>query len=41
MICAREWWDYREAAMQLAWREIRVRFKQSFLGVAWTMRRVP
>jgi lipopolysaccharide transport system permease protein len=37
MICARELWDYREVAMQLAWREIRVRFKQSFLGFAWAI----
>jgi lipopolysaccharide transport system permease protein len=37
MICARELWEYREAALYLAWREIRVRFKQSLLGFGWSV----
>lgn len=32
-----ELWHYREVMWQLAWREIRVRYKQTFLGLAWTV----
>lgn len=32
-----EIWQYREVLRQLAWREIRVRYKQTFLGFAWTI----
>lgn len=32
-----ELWQYRELATMLAWREILVRYKQSFLGIAWAI----
>jgi len=28
---------YRHLLWSLAWRDIRVRYKQSFLGIAWAM----
>jgi ABC-type polysaccharide/polyol phosphate export permease len=34
---ARELWDYRHFAVELASRDIKVRYKRSALGVAWTM----
>jgi lipopolysaccharide transport system permease protein len=33
----RELWDYRDLAYFLAWREIKVRYKQTVLGVAWAV----
>jgi lipopolysaccharide transport system permease protein len=30
-------WDYRELVLLLAWRDVAVRYKQSFLGVAWAV----
>lgn len=32
-----EIWQYREVLGQLAWREVRIRYKQTFLGFAWTI----
>ncbi len=32
-----ELWQYREVLRQLAWREIRIRYKQTLLGFAWTI----
>ena len=33
----RELWDYRELLQTLVWREVRVRYKQTVLGVAWAV----
>jgi len=33
----RELWDYRELLFFLAWRDIKVRYKQTFLGAAWAI----
>jgi homopolymeric O-antigen transport system permease protein len=33
----RELWSYRELAYFLAWREIKVRYKQTAIGVAWAV----
>ena len=33
----RELWDYRELLYFLVWREIRIRYKQTALGVAWAI----
>jgi homopolymeric O-antigen transport system permease protein len=33
----REFWAYRELAYFLAWREIKVRYKQTAIGVAWAV----
>ena len=33
----REVWQHRELVMMLAWREILVRYKQSFLGASWAI----
>jgi lipopolysaccharide transport system permease protein len=30
-------WDYRELMFFLAWRDVKVRYKQSLLGVAWVV----
>src|SRR5262245_1987900 len=30
-------WEYRELAYFLAWRDIRVRYKQTALGAAWAI----
>ena len=30
-------WDYRELMLFLAWRDVKVRYKQSLLGVAWVV----
>ena len=30
-------WRFRELALLLAWRDIKVRYKQAFLGVAWAV----
>jgi len=32
-----ELWEYRELLVFLAWREVRVRYKQSALGIAWML----
>lgn len=32
-----ELWEYRELLVFLAWREVRVRYKQSALGIAWVL----
>ncbi len=32
-----ELWDYRELLYFLAWRDFKVRYKQTFLGVAWAV----
>jgi len=34
---ARELWHYRELAFRLVWRDIVVRYKQTFLGVTWAL----
>ncbi|MCS7239284.1 MAG: ABC transporter permease [Thermoguttaceae bacterium] len=33
----REVWRYRELMLTLAWREITIRYKQTFLGAAWAV----
>ena len=33
----RELWDYRELFYFLAWRDVKVRYKQTFLGVLWAI----
>jgi lipopolysaccharide transport system permease protein len=33
----REFWRYRELFFILVWRDIKVRYKQTFLGVAWAI----
>jgi homopolymeric O-antigen transport system permease protein len=33
----RELWHYRELMMRLVWRDVAVRYKQTFLGVAWAL----
>jgi lipopolysaccharide transport system permease protein len=33
----RELWHYREVAFRLVWRDIVVRYKQTFLGIAWAL----
>src|SRR5262245_61092806 len=33
----REIWDYRELLYFLVWRDIKVRYKQTVLGVAWAV----
>jgi lipopolysaccharide transport system permease protein len=35
MIDLRELWDYRELLYFLTWRDVKVRYKQAVLGVAW------
>src|SRR5262245_23780715 len=32
-----ELWEYRELLWLLVWRELKVRYKQTFLGVAWAI----
>lgn len=34
---ARELWHYREVLTRLVWRDVIVRYKQTFLGVAWAI----
>jgi lipopolysaccharide transport system permease protein len=36
---ARELWNYRELVYFLAWRDVRVRYKQAAFGVAWAVLR--
>jgi lipopolysaccharide transport system permease protein len=33
----RELWHYRELLQRLVWRDVAVRYKQTFLGVAWAL----
>ncbi len=33
----RELWHYRELMQRLVWRDVSVRYKQTFLGVAWAL----
>jgi lipopolysaccharide transport system permease protein len=33
----KELWEYRELILQLAWRDISVRYKQTFLGASWAI----
>ncbi len=33
----KELWDYRELLFFLAWRDVKVRYKQTFLGAAWAI----
>jgi lipopolysaccharide transport system permease protein len=33
----RELWHYRELAQRLVWRDVSVRYKQTFLGIAWAL----
>lgn len=33
----KELWDYRELFYTLAWRDIKVRYKQTFIGAVWAM----
>src|SRR5438045_450644 len=37
LINARELWRYRELVYFLAWRDVKVRYKQTFLGAAWAV----
>lgn len=33
----RDLWDYRELLFFLAWRDFRLRYRQTFLGIAWAL----
>jgi lipopolysaccharide transport system permease protein len=33
----REWWQYRELFWFLAWRDIKVKYKQTLLGIGWAI----
>jgi lipopolysaccharide transport system permease protein len=33
----RELWHYREVALRLVWRDVVVRYKQTFLGITWAV----
>lgn len=33
----REWWRFRELLLLLVWRDIRLRYRQTALGVAWAL----
>ena len=33
----REWWQYRELLYFFVWRDVKVRYKQTFLGAAWAV----
>jgi len=35
--CWKDLWRYRELFAILAWRDITVRYKQTFIGVAWAL----
>jgi lipopolysaccharide transport system permease protein len=37
LINVRELWQYRELLYIFAWRDIKVRYKQTFIGVAWAV----
>ena len=34
-IRVRELWEYRELLYFLVWREVKIRYKQAVLGIAW------
>ncbi|MEJ2687173.1 MAG: ABC transporter permease, partial [Gammaproteobacteria bacterium] len=34
---ARNLWQYRELMWTLAWKNISVRYKQAYLGIAWAV----
>jgi lipopolysaccharide transport system permease protein len=36
-LALREVWDYRELLFFLVWRDLKVRYKQTFVGVTWTV----
>ena len=33
----KELWQYRELAYFLAWRDVKVRYKQTLIGVSWVL----
>jgi len=33
----REWWEYRELFWFLAWRDVKVKYKQTLLGIGWAV----
>lgn len=33
----REWWQYRELFWFLAWRDVKVKYKQTLLGIGWAV----
>ncbi len=33
----KELWDYRELLYFLVWRDVKVRYKQTYIGIAWAM----
>lgn len=33
----REWWQYRELFWFLAWRDVKVKYKQTILGICWAI----
>jgi lipopolysaccharide transport system permease protein len=37
LINARELWDFRELLYFLAWRDVKIRYKQTLLGMAWAV----
>lgn len=37
LVNLREAWEYRELAMLLAWRDVKLRYSQTVLGFAWTV----
>src|SRR5262249_36650430 len=37
LLNARELWRFRELVYFLAWRDVKVRYKQTFLGIAWAV----
>src|SRR5438477_25058 len=37
LINVRELWQYRELVYFLAWRDVKVRYKQTVLGAAWAV----
>lgn len=36
-INVREWWQYRELFYFLAWRDVKVKYKQTLLGISWAI----
>jgi lipopolysaccharide transport system permease protein len=36
-LALREWWHYRELFWFLAWRDIKVKYKQTLLGIIWAV----
>jgi lipopolysaccharide transport system permease protein len=33
----KDWWTYRELLYFLIWRDVKIRYKQTFLGAAWAI----